>query len=35
MSVSKLDLRGAKVREILALDFIKRGRKFKFYLNLD
>ena len=35
MSVLKLDLRGTKVRKILALDSIERGHKFKVYLNLD
>ena len=35
MSMLKLNLRGTKVCKILALDFIKRGHKFKIYLNLD
>ncbi len=35
MSVSKLDLRGTEVREILTLDSIKHGHKVKVYLNLD
>ena len=35
MSVSNPDLRETEVCEILALDYIKRGRKFKVYLNLD
>jgi hypothetical protein len=35
MSVSKLDIRGTEVHEILALNSIKPGRKFKVYLNLD
>ena len=35
MSVSKLDLRGTEVREILTLDSIERGHKVKVYLNLD
>ena len=34
-SASKLNLRGTEVREILALDSIKHGHKFKVCLNLD